>query len=231
MVTVKLHGMPYSTCTHRVWTTAQEIGITVELIPVDLAKGETQGSRIHRKSAPIRRYPSSRDGTRIFESRAICRYLVAKYAKGSPLLPDPSDPKAYGLFEQAASIEYSTFDPPASTLTYERIVAPMREQKPNEELIKKSIETLTAKMDGYERILSKQKYLAGDTFTLADLFHLPYGQITSVIEPQILASKPHVKAYVHYFLDFSSEAELDFSWWDDISSRESWKATLKFSGH
>ncbi|CAE6416623.1 unnamed protein product [Rhizoctonia solani] len=216
MVTVKLHGMPYSTCTHRVWTTAQEIGINVELIPVDLAKAEHKTQEYIENYHPFGVVPvlEDEDGTKIFESRAICRYLVAKYAKGSPLLPDPSDPKAYGLFEQAASIEYSTFDPPASTLTYERIVAPMREEKPNEELIKKSVETLTAKMDGYERILSKQKYLAGDTFTLADLFHLPYGQITSAIEPQILASKPHVKA-----------------WWDDISSRESWKATLKFSGH
>ena len=33
---------------------------------------------------------------------------------------------------------------------------------PNEELAKKYVNTLLAKMDGYERILSKQKYLAGD---------------------------------------------------------------------
>jgi hypothetical protein len=37
--------------------------------------------------------------------------LVAKYGKESTLVPSPSDPKAYGLFEQAASIEYSIFDP------------------------------------------------------------------------------------------------------------------------
>ncbi|KAH7323414.1 glutathione S-transferase [Rhizoctonia solani] len=154
------------------------------------------------------------DGTQIYESRAICRYLVAKYGKGSALLPGPSDVKAYGLFEQAASIEHSAFDPYAALLVYERIVAPMRQEKSNEELIKKCIDMLTAKMDAYERILSNQKYLAGDSFTLADLFHLPYGQITSVMEPQILNSKPHVK-----------------TWWDDISSRDSWKATLKFSGH
>lgn len=58
MVTVKLYGVSavvidvigfgitlapqaaYSTCTRRVLTTANEIGVTVELVPVDLSKGE-----------------------------------------------------------------------------------------------------------------------------------------------------------------------------------------------
>jgi glutathionyl-hydroquinone reductase len=35
----------------------------------------------------------------------------------------------------------------------------------NEAFAEKHIKTLTAKMDGYERILSKQKYLAGDVST------------------------------------------------------------------
>ncbi|CAE6484983.1 unnamed protein product [Rhizoctonia solani] len=216
MVTVKLYGVTYSTCTMRVWATAQEICVNLELLPIDLAKGEHQNPEYVESYHPFAVIPVlvDEDGTKIFESRAICRYLVAKYGKGSSLLPEPSNVKAYGLFEQAASIEYSAFDPHAAALVYERIVAPMRKEEPNNELTKKCINTLTTKMDGYERILCKQKYLAGDTFTLADLFHLPYGQITSVIEPQILNSKPHVKA-----------------WWDNISSRDSWKATLKFSGH
>ncbi|KAF8595199.1 hypothetical protein BDV93DRAFT_564643 [Ceratobasidium sp. AG-I] len=61
-------------------------------------------------------------------------------------------------------------------------------------------------MDGYERILSKQKYLAGDTFTLADLFHLPYGKMAEDLVPGLFSSKPSVK-----------------KWWEDITSRESWK--------
>ncbi|CAE6455661.1 hypothetical protein ACGC1H_005794 [Rhizoctonia solani] len=216
MVTVKLHGMPYSAYTLSVWATAQEIGINVELVPVDLAKVEHKTPEYIENYHPFAVIPAlaDEDGTKLFESRAICRYLVAKYGKGSSLLPDSSDVKAYGLFEQAASIEYSNFDPSAACLVYERIVTPMRNETPNEELIKKCVATLTTKMDGYERILSKQRYLAGDTFTLADLFHLPFCQFISVIEPGILTSKPHVKA-----------------WWDDISSRDSWKDTLKFSGH
>ncbi|CAE6507728.1 unnamed protein product [Rhizoctonia solani] len=216
MVTVKLYGMPYSAYTQSVWTTAQEIGIDIELVPVDLAEAAHRDPEYIENYHPFGVVPVlvDEDGTKLFESRAICRYLVAKYGKDLPLLPNPSNVKAYGLFEQAASVEYSNFDPSAASLIYERIVAPLKKETPNEDLMKKCIATLNSKMDGYERILSKQKYLAGDTFTLADLFHQPYCQIISVIEPQILNSNPHVKA-----------------WWDNISSRNSWKATLKFSGH
>ncbi|CAE6452723.1 unnamed protein product [Rhizoctonia solani] len=212
MVTVKLHGMPYSTCTKRVWTTAKEIGVDVDIVPVDLAKGA------HKEPAYIENYHpfgiipvlEDEDGTKIYESRAIARYLVAKYGKGSPLLPSPSDPKAYGLFEQAASIEYSSFDPSASGLAYERVFAPMRQLQPNDALVKKYVETLNTKLDGYERILSKQKYLAGDTFTLADLFHLPYGKMVNDLEPELFSQRPHLK-----------------KWWEDISSRPSWKEAEK----
>jgi glutathione S-transferase len=34
---------------------------------------------------------------------------------------------------------------------------------------------LEGRLAGYERILGRQRYLAGDEVSLADLFHLPYG--------------------------------------------------------
>ncbi|KAG1742492.1 hypothetical protein EDB19DRAFT_1827694 [Suillus lakei] len=51
----------------------------------------------------------------------------------------------------------------------------------NEERVSEQLAMLQGKMDVYDRILSKQKYLAGghmpdnDSVTLADLSHLPYG--------------------------------------------------------
>ena len=54
------------------------------------------------------------------ESRAICRYLEAKYkGKGTELIPS-KDAASLGRFEQAASIETSYFDPHASAMVYER---------------------------------------------------------------------------------------------------------------
>ncbi len=55
------------------------------------------------------------------ESRAICRYLEQKYqGKGTTLIPN-KDAAARGLFEQAASIETSYFDPSASVIVAERV--------------------------------------------------------------------------------------------------------------
>ena len=55
----------------------------------------------------------------LFESRAIARYIEAKYpTQGTPLVP--TEPKANALFEQAASIETADFDPSASGLTFEK---------------------------------------------------------------------------------------------------------------
>ncbi len=54
------------------------------------------------------------------ESRAICRYIEEKYkGKGTELIP--KDIKAQSLFEQAASIEISYFDPNASGIVYEQV--------------------------------------------------------------------------------------------------------------
>ncbi|KAJ7128458.1 hypothetical protein C8R44DRAFT_909645 [Mycena epipterygia] len=50
------------------------------------------------------------DGSVLYESRAICRYLAEKYAgHGTPLIPTGLRKKA--LFEQAISIEWANFLP------------------------------------------------------------------------------------------------------------------------
>jgi glutathione S-transferase len=51
----------------------------------------------------------------------------------------------------------------------------MRGMKTDEALVAALTANLEAKLAGYEAILSKHKYLAGDDITLADLFHLPTG--------------------------------------------------------
>ncbi|KAG8721962.1 hypothetical protein FRC11_002810 [Ceratobasidium sp. 423] len=187
--------------------TCHELGVKYELNHVDL-KGEHKNPEYIVNMQPFGSIPDG-DGTRIYESRAIARYLVAKYGKDSALLPSPSDPKAYGLFEQAASIEYSSFEPAASGVYLENLHARqvLVGREPHTTLVEKNRQTLLAKFEGYEHILSKQKYLGGDVFTLADLFHVPYGKATEPYVPGIFDSQPNVKR-----------------WWADITARESWKA-------
>ncbi len=95
----------------------------------------------------------------MYESRAIGRYLATQ-GSGPELMP--TDPKARNVFEQAASIEYSQFDPIASFIIFEKIIKPRIGQTTNEAVMEALVSRLGVKLDGYEAVLSKQKYLAGD---------------------------------------------------------------------
>ncbi|KAG8694710.1 hypothetical protein FRC08_008305 [Ceratobasidium sp. 394] len=208
MVTVKLYGMKGSTCTSRVAVVCNEIGVKYEIVKIDLAQGEHLQPEYIENMHPFGMIPvlEDVDGTKIYESRAVSRYLTAKYGKDSQLMPDASDPKAYGRFEQAASVEYSAFDPPAAKMVEQRFINKLIGIPVDEAAATSAEKLLKTKLEGYERILSKQKYLAGDRITLADLFHLPAGSYLDQYDPNILRSTPSVKR-----------------WWEDICSRESWK--------
>ncbi|KAI0249087.1 glutathione S-transferase [Lactifluus subvellereus] len=202
----KLHGFPRSTCTRRVAHIARERNIPYEVIPVDPSKGEHK-QPAHLQHQPFGQVPYivQEDGFELYESRAIARYL-ATIGSGPELIP--TEPRARAKFEQAASIEYAHFDSLASGIAVEKLFKPMRGLATNEERVKELVPSLESKLDAYEVILSKQKYLAGDEVTLADLFHLPYGSV--VIESLKLINletRPNVQR-----------------WWNDISSRPAWQA-------
>ena len=58
----------------------------------------------------------------LFESRAIARYLVAKYGPDSTLVPKGLQENA--RFEQAASIEAFNFEPDALGVLTEKVFKP-----------------------------------------------------------------------------------------------------------
>jgi glutathione S-transferase len=92
----------------------------------------------------------------------------------------------------------------------------MRGGTPNQAVFDELVAGLDAKLNGYDAILAKQKYLAGDvcfsvmnevessltwkhsmqSFTLADLFHLPYGSLLAYAGTDVMERKPNVARYV-----------------------------------
>ncbi|KAJ7839342.1 glutathione S-transferase [Mycena olivaceomarginata] len=169
MAILKLYGASQATCTRRVATVLHELKVPFELVEDD-------------------------DGFILYETRAICRYIAAKHPESGLI---PTDPKANALFEQAASVELSNWDPSAS--------------KAGVELMRKRVHSPPSRhalnLEGYEAILSKQRYVAGDSFTLADLFHIPYAPLVASGGSDIMTRKPNVAR-----------------WYNELVARPSWLA-------
>ncbi|KAJ6526011.1 glutathione S-transferase [Mycena capillaripes] len=204
---LKLFGAPLSTCTRRVATVLVEKKVPFEFIAIDMAKGEHKSAGF-TENQPFGQVPYiDDDGFRLFESRAICRYIVEKYPDQGPALV-PTDIKGKALFEQAASIEFSNFDPFVSRAVFEKVLKPMRGMTTDQAVYDTNIATLSAKLDAYEVLLGKHKYLAGDEVSLADLFHLPYGNSLALAKCDLMTTKgPNVTR-----------------WFKELSARPAWIA-------
>ncbi|KDQ12149.1 hypothetical protein BOTBODRAFT_425515 [Botryobasidium botryosum FD-172 SS1] len=207
---LEIHGIPASTCTRRVAVVAKELGVPYKLVPVDFSVKEHKSEKYLSEKHPFGRVPVVYDdGHRILESRAIGRYLAAKHPE-KDLAPPPSDLEAYARFEEAASLEYSDFDAPASSIVYEKLFKKMfGAGEPDEALVAKYTATLKTKLAGYERVLEGRKFLAGDKLTLADLYHLPYGYALEKVgvDWPALSGGPNVER-----------------WWKTITALPSWQA-------
>jgi glutathione S-transferase len=202
----QLHGSPISTCTKRVATVLHEKGVPFEFHPVDFFKGEHKSPE-YLKYQPFGQLPYiNDDGFILYESRAICAYIATKYAnQGTPLIP--TELKANALYQQALSTEVFAFSEYADKAVAETVFKPYRGLTPDKATFDKLIASLSANLDVYDQILSKQKYLGGEELTLADLYHLPYGSMLPVAGSNVIETKPHVA-----------------KWFNDLASRPSWQA-------
>lgn len=141
------------------------------------------------------------------ESRAIIRYYAEKHkSQGTDLLGESIEER--GRVEQWLEVEAQNYHPQIYNLTLHILFATALGFAPDEKLIRESEEKLAKVLDIYEERLSRSKYLAGDFFSLADLSHLPFTQylVGPMKKEFMIRSRKHVSA-----------------WWDDISSRPSWK--------
>ncbi|KAF8910478.1 thioredoxin-like protein [Gymnopilus junonius] len=181
---LKLYGHPLSTCTRRVATVLHEKQVSFEIIPVDFAKGG------HKSTAYLEKQPFGQvsyidDGFILFESRAISLYIASKYAnQGTP----SSQPNSKPTLSSNKLVPWSY----ATSVLRKEQWRRMKGLKSDKARFDEYIPALSAKLDGYERILSKQKYLAGDEITLADLYHLPYAEVLPKAGSNVMLEKPNV---------------------------------------
>ncbi|OVA14845.1 Glutathione S-transferase [Macleaya cordata] len=208
MAPLKIYGIPASTCVARIMICLEEKGVEYELVPVDMATGEHKRHPYLAKN-PFGQIPAVEDGhITLFESRAINGYVTNKYKDiGTDLLHQDN-------FEERAfvavwhEVEAQQFNPVISPIIYQHFIVPMYGGTADQSVIDANVEKLGKVLDVYEERLSKNKYLAGNFYSLADLHHIPFTHYFMFTPwADVINSRPHVKA-----------------WWEDISSRP---ATVK----
>jgi glutathione S-transferase len=194
---LKLYGSALSGSTRRVALVLREKEVPYEFVLVDMSKAEHKTPE-YLKNQPFGQVPYiDDDGFILFESRAICRYIAAKYPAQGATRTLPTDVKTKAKFEEAASVEVAHFDSHVSAYLYETLIKEKyRGLEPNEALVKGYLEKIDATLKVYEQILSNQKYIAGDELSLIDLFHLPSGAVLKRVKPEVFANTPHVAKWL-----------------------------------
>ena len=196
---MKLFGHPVSTCTRKVLMTLAETNQTAEFNLVDFAKGEHKAAA-HLARQPFGQVPAFEDGDfSLYESRAICRYINDKV--DGPLVP--KDQRDRARMEQWISVETSNFTGPVMKFIYQHIFK--REQTP--ETLATAATQLDAALGIMEKQLAATPFIAGKSFTLADICFMPYIEYAmNTPAKEHFAKHPHVAA-----------------WWSKISERPTWR--------
>ncbi|KAL1188021.1 Glutathione S-transferase F10 [Cardamine amara subsp. amara] len=198
---------PLFASSKRAVVTLIEKGLEFETVNVDLLKGEQRNPE-YIAIQPFGKIPVLVDGDyKIFESRAIMRYIAEKYrSQGPDLLGKTVEER--GQVEQWLDVEATSYHPPLLALTLNIVFAPLMGLVADEKVIKESEEKLGEVLDVYEAQLSKNEYLAGDFVSLADLAHLPFTEylVGPIGKANMIKDRKHVSA-----------------WWDKISNRPAWK--------
>jgi glutathione S-transferase len=164
---MRLYHHPMSSNSRRARMAAIQLGVELELVLVDLAKGAQKSPELLRMN-PNGRVPVLDDeGFFLNESHAIMQYL-AERTPGQALYPAEPQPRAdvnRWLFWSAQH-----FQPAVSVLNWERAIKPFlgrgeadpREVARGEQLVTECASVLDAHLEGKE-------WVAQGTLTLADL--------------------------------------------------------------
>lgn len=93
-------------------------------------------------------------------------------------------------------VESQKFEASASKLNFELVIKPIKGLTPDEAVAEQLKGQLGSVLDVYEARLTGCKYLGGDSYSLADLHHIPV--INSLMKTKyksVFVERPHVSAW------------------------------------
>ncbi len=180
---LKIYGSDLSGPCNKVRFAANAVGIPFEYIRVNLREGEHKKPEF-LKLNPVGKVPViDDDGFVLFESNAIIRYLADK--NNSPLYPKGAKPRA--IVDEWIEFGSHHVGLSMSKVVYNRLFAPRFKMEPDERSLKEGLAWLDRYLPVVDNQLSKNKHLAGDALTLADI------NLLSVLDPAEVAEMDLLK--------------------------------------
>jgi glutathione S-transferase len=161
---MKLYFFPQTRATRPRWM-LEELGLSYEMVQVDLTKGE-QKKPEYMKVHPLGVLPALDDnGFTLFESAAIVMYLADKY-------PEKGFAPALGTKERGEYYQWSFFamteaEPPTTTIFRQMRFVPEAERQLD--LVEQSSKRFKFVASAVEERLKGRDYLVGNKFTAADI--------------------------------------------------------------
>ena len=205
---IKLYGLGMSFNVNKVRYCLNYLGLEHEWVQTNPMQGENQTEE-YLQVSPSGKIPAiDVDGVTIFESNAINKYLAA--VNNSDIYPEDLKQRAavdawmdYGAIHIGNAV---------GRVLFNRVFAPMMDLEVDESSVKTGLEFLGKYLPICDKQLGKNKYIAGDSLSLADI------NLLAILDPSEMAQ-----------IDLSPYANV-VKWRDDLKSQDFYQKCYKDYG-
>ena len=205
---MKIYGHPWSVYTRKVLMAVAEKGHPANLSLVMMPKGE------HKQPAHVARHPFGKvpvlddDGFVLYEASAINSYLDRRL-EGPSLIP--TEARDAARMGQWLSVCESYLAPHAHPLIVETLFRRYLGGEPNAAAIVAGRVGMQTALDIADGWLASNAYLAGTSFSLADIHWMPHLEyLTQIGYADEVTGRTHLGA-----------------WWQRVSSRPTWLSVAR----
>jgi glutathione S-transferase len=202
---MRLYQYPFSPSCQKVVALAHEVGVPLELVTVELFKGESRAPAMRAKN-PNGKLPILEDGDFVlWESAAMLAYIAAKAGRADLA---PTTPRERAEVDRWTAWEGAHFGPAIRKVAFERVVKKLVGRgAPDEAVVKAGIEEFATTASVLEQSLGTKEYVCGP-LTIADFDLAPYATLAASCG---LDFEPYPKAN---------------AWLGRMTARDSMKKTL-----
>jgi glutathione S-transferase len=173
---MKLYQLSFSPNCQKVVALAHEVGVPLDLVMVDIFKGEARAPAMLAKN-PNGKLPILEDGDFVlWESTAMLAYIAAKAGRADLA---PTTPRERAEVDRWTSWQGAHFGPAIRKVAFERIVKKLVGRgAPDEAVVKAGIAEFAVTASVLEQSLGTKEYVCGG-ITIADFDLAPYAALAA----------------------------------------------------